>query len=139
MRVIKLSSVAVRSIRKAVQTDVEVCGFLVGHKTREQVCVEYARPVENIYDSKIAFAIGQEEYNAVLSEVDSHSRVVAIYHLHHGSPHLSCTDRHNILLYDLSWLVVSVSEKSRELRWKCFTPSRETIKRVAVKFDELIP
>lgn len=134
----KFSNSAARSICEAVREarEVEVCGFLVGHITGEQIRVERARPVQNIYGSKLAFAVSEEEYKAVLSELNYPSIIVGLYHLHHGPPILSCTDRNNVLLHEFAWLIIGVSGRSEKLQWRCFKAKRGIIRRLAVEFDE---
>jgi proteasome lid subunit RPN8/RPN11 len=133
----KLSGRAARTIHEAVReaNGVEVCGFLLGQTSGEYLHVERARTAENIYDSKVAFAISRAEYTAVLSELRFPTAIIGVYHHHYGAPHLSCSDRHSMLLHQLPWLIVGISDKVKLLLWNCFRPVGDNITRVTVEFE----
>jgi proteasome lid subunit RPN8/RPN11 len=137
----KLSKLALHSIREAVReaNNVEACGFMLGEATEEEIFVTHARPAENIYGSRTAFAISQEEYGAVIAEAAFPRSVLGIYHLHFGATDLSCMDRHNVLLRPFFWLIVGAMQGSRDLRWRCYGSNRGGIARIALEFDEDIP
>ena len=133
-----LSKATVRTICDAIRDakETEVCGFLAGNMTEDQVYVEYARPVRNVYDSNSVFAICQEDYSAALADLKSRCAIVGVYHSHYLAAHLSRRDRSNIVLHPFFWLIVATSPHSFNLKWKCFRPRREAITRVLVEFDD---
>lgn len=133
-----LSRIAVGAICDAVRkpNEAEVCGFLFGCGAREQLRVEFARQAQNIYGSRSAFAICQQDYKAALAEVDSRCGIVGIFHLHPGVALPSCADRRSMALHAFYWLIVGIPPHSRVLKWKCFKPTRKGIVRVFLQFED---
>ena len=132
-----LSKRAQRAIqRELVSSDeFEKCGFLLGRRLSQEIRVENIRPAKNIYQHRDSFAIGSQEYAAVLIKIDSAEELVGIYHTHNGAARIGHHDRINLVLHSFPWLIVGI--RGEMLEWRCFKHDCGRIKQLYVRFEEL--
>jgi proteasome lid subunit RPN8/RPN11 len=115
----------------------ELCGFLLGDRVGDTVRIVTIRPVENIYHSPDAFAIRAFDYSAVIAEtMAAPIQIVGLYHSHHGSAHLSGSDKQSIRGQSFVWLVIGIGDNGGvpTLEWRCFQAVGDKVVRLPLRW-----
>ncbi len=141
VRVMRIARSAIQTMSDAIvaaRGAYEVCGFLFGNVTPEEVRVSEARPAENILRSRTGFGILADEFRAAREHSGPTVSLVGVYHSHPaGNTHLSWQDRRNAMSLAYFWLTVGLSscpESFRPRDCRCYVFTAGRLQRVGIDF-----
>ncbi len=94
-------------VERALGSDVEVVGFLIGRAVEEGVEVAELVFAENVERSPTRFRIeGEDVYRAIRTAEEKGLEIVGIFHSHPAPPAPSKLDMEGMKLWPVTWLIV---------------------------------
>jgi proteasome lid subunit RPN8/RPN11 len=91
---------------KALRSDIELGGILVGKVHNDTVIVDRLYIGENIVSSPVRFEIDPDTIVRVIKELDEDEDIVGIIHSHPASPYPSIVDLRNMELWPVIWIII---------------------------------
>jgi proteasome lid subunit RPN8/RPN11 len=93
-------------IKRALSTDVEVGGILIGRVCGDKAIVRHMVIGKNIMKSRIRFELAPESLAEAVANMEEGEDIVAIIHSHPTKPFPSQVDMENMKMWPVIWVIV---------------------------------
>ena len=95
-----------RFIKRALSTDIEVGGMLIGKIYEDKAVVRELVIGKNILKSPIRFELDINSISEALIKMKDDEDIIAIIHSHPAGPYPSHVDRENMKSWPVIWIII---------------------------------